>query len=405
MAINVNLAGALAPLLNYRGVAPAPQATQQPQDTGMLGNLLGGVQQAPETQQQAMQRQIGGLFGVDTRTTAQKLRDQLKSMGNITDPAQQRAAIETISKIDAIAGLELSNKFSALNAQNAQTEANLATAELRRKQTELAEGDQAIAQTTAEAQRTNAEANRFRAQNEADTWDREYQLELDKIDAQNSRIATDLQIATLNSEALKSADRARIQAQLDASKEQSDAANSMRRIALAYEARKPLSGIAGRTQDKWERFWGSQGNDAILRAQATQVINGAALNFLPPGAASDADINMVREGFLTAFDDPKAISEFMRGMAKAAALEAEYLQRKAAFMKENQGMSVGFDDEWRQAVKEPGFIDYMEQNYGVHIVTSDEEQAELDKQRGDIDFETIPAPSVPKIPSYKTAID
>lgn len=344
--------------------------------------------------QEAMRGSVGKLFGIDTRSPAEKATDQLKGL-DPTDTAQQKQIISMVSKINPVGALQLATQFQAQNAklanEQAQADANRATAELRRVQADLAPEEQNIARTTAEANRINAEANQFRVNNEIETWEDNYQLELDRIDAQNRRIDTDFKIAQLNSEALKSGDRARIEAAIAKSEEQAKAANSMRRIALAYEARQPLSGIVGKTVDKWEKFWGSQGEDAVLRAQATQVINGAALQFLPPGAASDADINMVREGFLTAFDDPKAVGQFMRGMQKASALESEYLKRKAAFMKNNSGLSVGFDDEWKAAVKEEGFIDFMKEIYGVQIITSEEQQAALDEQNA-INFEELETP-------------
>jgi hypothetical protein len=82
MAINVDVARAGAPLLNLRGVTdvrqPAATAAQK-DELGMLGNLLAGSS-APMTQQQKMRRDIGGLFGVDTRSPMEKLREQLADM-------------------------------------------------------------------------------------------------------------------------------------------------------------------------------------------------------------------------------------------------------------------------------------------------------------------------------------
>jgi len=82
MAINVDVARAGAPLLNLRGVTDVrqPAAASQAKDDGMLGNLLAGST-APMTQQQKMRRDIGTLFGVDTRSVDEKVRSALLDSG------------------------------------------------------------------------------------------------------------------------------------------------------------------------------------------------------------------------------------------------------------------------------------------------------------------------------------
>ena len=94
MAINVDVARAGAPLLNLRGVTdvrqPAATASQK-DELGMLGNLLAGSS-APMTQQQKMRRDIGSLFGVDTRSPVEKLREQLAGIDMTSAAGLQQGA-------------------------------------------------------------------------------------------------------------------------------------------------------------------------------------------------------------------------------------------------------------------------------------------------------------------------
>lgn len=96
MAIDLVSAG--APLLNLRGVTDVRQpAAAQPQAPGMLGNLLAGAS-VPESQQEQMRRQIGGLFGIDTRSPAEQFRDRLLQSNIDTNTSEGVAQAVQIAK-------------------------------------------------------------------------------------------------------------------------------------------------------------------------------------------------------------------------------------------------------------------------------------------------------------------
>jgi hypothetical protein len=105
MAINVDLARALSPLLSLRGAVETPQqqTTTAPAD-GTLEGLLGGLSsQAPMTQQEQMRRQIGGMFGVDTRSPAEKLTEQIAQagLGNSSEDLKRMAEMARDLKLPA----------------------------------------------------------------------------------------------------------------------------------------------------------------------------------------------------------------------------------------------------------------------------------------------------------------
>jgi len=111
MAIDLVSAG--APLLNLRGVTDVRQpAATQAEGDGLLDGLLAGSS-APMTQQQKMRRDIGGLFGIDTRSPMQKLREQLANMPLTTAADYANAA-------QAARDLGLSAQAIKLNQKSAE---------------------------------------------------------------------------------------------------------------------------------------------------------------------------------------------------------------------------------------------------------------------------------------------
>jgi len=98
--------------------------------TGMFGNLgvsqedllrAQGIQQAQlpagrladvSAPQRAadFRKSTGGMFGVDTRTDAEKAQEALKSL-DLSKEADQQTAISILSKVNPVGALALSDEF------------------------------------------------------------------------------------------------------------------------------------------------------------------------------------------------------------------------------------------------------------------------------------------------------
>lgn len=124
----------------------------------------------------------------------------------------------------------------------------------------------------------------------------------------------------------------------DAATSRSSAA-SMEELASRWETEKPTSGIFGSAQSTWSKMTGSDTGLRDLRIRTSQFLNSQALKYLPPGPATDRDVELAREGVPTNMDDPKLVSNWLKAQAR------------------NEKRSALFNDfraEWISAQGNPG---------------------------------------------------
>lgn len=90
--------------------------------------------------------------------------------------------------------------------------------------------------------------------------------------------------------------------------------------------------------NEWVRSkLGLQNGLSDLRTEYVRLRNSAALKDLPPGPATDKDVELALKGFPPETSDAKYLASFARGMAKISAREAAYENAKAEWVE-----SVGF---------------------------------------------------------------
>lgn len=116
-------------------------------------------------------------------------------------------------------------------------------------------------------------------------------------------------------------------------------AASMEELASRWETDKPTSGIFGSAQSTWSKMTGSDTGLRDLRIRTSQFLNSQALKYLPPGPATDRDVELAREGVPTNMDDPTLVANWLRAQARNE-------KRNAAFN--------DFRAEWISAQGNPG---------------------------------------------------
>lgn len=124
----------------------------------------------------------------------------------------------------------------------------------------------------------------------------------------------------------------------DAATSRSSAA-SMEELAYRWETERPTAGIFGSAQSTWSKMTGSDTGLRDLRIRTSQFLNSQALKYLPPGPATDRDVELAREGVPTNMDDPKLVSNWLKAQAR------------------NEKRSALFNDfraEWISAQGNPG---------------------------------------------------
>lgn len=116
-------------------------------------------------------------------------------------------------------------------------------------------------------------------------------------------------------------------------------ASSMEELATRWETEKPTAGWFGSAQSTWSKMTGSDTGLRDLRIRTSQFLNSQALKYLPPGPATDRDVELAREGVPTNMDDPKLVSNWLKAQAR------------------NEKRSALFNDfraEWISAQGNPG---------------------------------------------------
>lgn len=119
-----------------------------------------------------------------------------------------------------------------------------------------------------------------------------------------------------------------------ASKQSADQFND---LAKRLEAEGGGYGAASSAAEWLKKATGSQGQMTQMRQEYTRLRNQAAIKSLPPGPATDKDIELAMRGFPGETADAKTISQFLRGMAKLQDIEASVGNAKTDWLAQNNG--------------------------------------------------------------------
>lgn len=130
----------------------------------------------------------------------------------------------------------------------------------------------------------------------------------------------------------------------DAATSRSSAA-SMEELASRWETEKPTAGIFGSAQSTWSKMTGSDTGLRDLRIRTSQFLNSQALKYLPPGPATDRDVELAREGVPTNMDDPSLVANWLKAQARNEQRSAAYNDFRAEWISAHgnpgQAKSVG----------------------------------------------------------------
>ncbi|WP_227558582.1 hypothetical protein [Acinetobacter nosocomialis] len=147
--------------------------------------------------------------------------------------------------------------------------------------------------------------------------------------------------------------------------QQNDLANRIESAGGGYGALSKFSEwIKGQT--------GNQGAMSQLRNEYTRIRNSQAIKNLPPGPATDKDIEMALKGFPAETADSKTIASFLRGMAKMNQRDAAYQQMQAEWVNQVGNMGSAKRDVEILGVKVPAgttFSGYATKNIGNALKT------------------------------------
>lgn len=154
-------------------------------------------------------------------------------------------------------------------------------------------------------------------------------------------------------------------------------------------------GAAGSANEWLKKAAGMQDGVTALRQEYTRLRNSAAVASLPPGPATDKDIQMVLEGFPPANASPQVISGFLRGMAKLKDIEASVEGAKVDWLANNRGVLTRANSGFRAGDFTVGagesFTDFsarvakeVSQKYAPPAPAASQANADLLRQADDI---------------------
>jgi len=125
------------------------------------------------------------------------------------------------------------------------------------------------------------------------------------------------------------------------------------------------SGNTARATAVWRQVFGTQDErDAVRQTYQAIKITAAAAG-MPPGQASDKDVERADAPFPDENASPEYIASFLDGMAKKSAMAAEYNLFTSSFINTNGGNATGLQNAWLAKKNEAGFKESVESKYGV----------------------------------------
>ena len=117
-------------------------------------------------------------------------------------------------------------------------------------------------------------------------------------------------------------------------------------MANDFEKLDPTAGMAGSAFEFLKQATGQEDAVSELRKEYLKLRASQTVKNLPPGAASDKDIELALSGFPKPTANPDHMASFLRGLEKMQRLEAEYNKFKAQYLSE-RGTERGMLEAWK----------------------------------------------------------
>lgn len=111
-------------------------------------------------------------------------------------------------------------------------------------------------------------------------------------------------------------------------------ANRMRDMAAKFESTEVSKGLKGKASEQLATVLGSQDQVTELRKEYIRLRNSNVMQDLPPGTASDSDVQLALSGYLPENANPLTIASFLRGVAKLKDVESAQNNAKGEWISE-----------------------------------------------------------------------
>ena len=358
----------------------------------LLNPLAGATFMNIAESQDRVKENLGGMLGLDMRDSSQKLSDALMA-GDPNTPEGLRDLSKQLQNIFPAQSLGL---LQAAREQEIADEERLAAKEQRDRQLSIMESEAETAKTRAETAQEQVEVDRITqtfnetVQKDLRDWrkmqvseaDKDRALEKEKMRATalfREMQKRELDVATMRE--MREIDE-------KAGKLFSEAAE-IQELAKQFNVANYEAGMAGDIAAKWRSLTGDQTRIDLLKANFNKIINASVMDGLPPGVASDKDIELARAGFPDDSYRPEMIASYLAGMQKLSYIAAEKEKERLKFLAKNNGLPFMVDSEtdevvtfaefWDKKKTSDDYLQLIEEKTGLDFLSPDE-MAEYDRK-------------------------
>ena len=130
-----------------------------------------------------------------------------------------------------------------------------------------------------------------------------------------------------------------------------NAATSYDSLAEQFKNLDAQGGAVASVGRRFREFTGLENAETQLRQEYAKLRNSQVVKDLPPGVASDKDIDMIKEGFPKDTASPAYIASWMESMAKVQRADMMFNEFKANYISENNSQK-GMLKAWKKRVAE-----------------------------------------------------
>lgn len=112
------------------------------------------------------------------------------------------------------------------------------------------------------------------------------------------------------------------------------------------------SGVFGTLTEAGKAFFGTGDQQSVYKQSFDRIINSSIMQNLPPGPASDKDIEIVSKGYPNSSSSPEVIKEFLGALANLQEAEIVYSDFVSAYISSNNN-TKNMRQTWSQFTKVP----------------------------------------------------
>jgi hypothetical protein len=138
------------------------------------------------------------------------------------------------------------------------------------------------------------------------------------------------------------------------------AAQELEALANTVEQELVAGGVAAITAEKSKQLFGTEDPTTLLRTRANQIRISQAIDNLPPGVASDKDIELVLSGTIPSTANPKSLAAYLRGLAKMERYNESFNKFSVRYigdqaLKQVANPTVGMIEAWNAGPSEEAY--------------------------------------------------